>query len=106
MTPLGLTKYRLAKDIGVPPQRIGDIVPGKRAIAANTDLRLCRYFGPSGGSGLLPELRGPRDTGQVVTRRLSRPPATAPAAAPVNSGDHRLGNAVDQGAWPQATIHR
>jgi addiction module HigA family antidote len=49
LKPLGLTKYRLAKDIGVPPQRIGDIVAGKRAVAADTDLRLCRYFGLSDG---------------------------------------------------------
>lgn len=49
LKPLGLTKYRLAKDIGVPPQRIGDIVSGKRAITADTDLRLCRYFGLSDG---------------------------------------------------------
>ena len=49
LRPLGLTKYRLAKDIGVPPQRIGDIVAGKRAITADTDLRLCRYFGLSDG---------------------------------------------------------
>ena len=47
--PLGLTKYRLAKDVGVPPQRIGDIVAGKRAVTADTDLRLCRYFGLSDG---------------------------------------------------------
>ncbi len=49
LKPLGLTKYRLAKDIGVPPQRIGEIVAGKRAITADTDLRLCRYFGLSDG---------------------------------------------------------
>ena len=49
LRPLGLTKYRLAKDIGVPPQRIGDIVAGKRAVTADTDLRLCRYFGLSDG---------------------------------------------------------
>lgn len=49
LKPLGLTKYRLAKDIGVPAQRIGDIVMGKRAITADTDLRLCRYFGLSDG---------------------------------------------------------
>ena len=49
LKPLRLTKYRLAKDIGVPPQRIGDIVMGKRAITADTDLRLCRYFGLSDG---------------------------------------------------------
>ncbi len=47
--PYGLTKYRLAKENGVPPQRIGDIVAGKRAITADTDLRLCRYFGLSDG---------------------------------------------------------
>ncbi len=49
LKPLGLTKYRLAKEIGVPPQRIGEIVSGKRAITADTDLRLCRYFGLSDG---------------------------------------------------------
>ena len=47
LKPLGLTKYRLAKDIGVPPQRIGEIVAGRRAITADTDLRLCKYFGLS-----------------------------------------------------------
>ena len=49
LKPLGLTKYRLAKDIGVPPQRIGEIVAGRRAVTADTDLRLCRYFGLSDG---------------------------------------------------------
>ena len=49
LKPLGLAKYRLAKDIGVPAQRIGDIVAGKRSITADTDLRLCRYFGLSDG---------------------------------------------------------
>jgi addiction module HigA family antidote len=47
LEPLGMTKYRLAKSIGVPAQRIGDIVAGKRAITADTDLRLCRFFGLS-----------------------------------------------------------
>ncbi len=49
LKPLGLSKYRLAKDIGVPAQRIGDIVAGQRAVTADTDLRLCRYFGMSDG---------------------------------------------------------
>ena len=49
LKPLGLTKYRLAKEIGVPAQRIGDIVAGKRTVTADTDLRLCRYFGLSDG---------------------------------------------------------
>jgi addiction module HigA family antidote len=37
--PMGLTQYRLAKEISVPAQRIGEIVAGKRAITADTDLR-------------------------------------------------------------------
>jgi antitoxin HigA-1 len=49
LIPLGLSKYRLAKDIGVPAQRIGDIVAGKRSVTADTDLRLCRYFGLNDG---------------------------------------------------------
>lgn len=49
LKPLGLSKYRLAKSIGVPAQRIGDIVAGKRGITADTDLRLCRFFGLSEG---------------------------------------------------------
>jgi addiction module HigA family antidote len=49
LKPLGLAKYRLAKDIGVPPQRIGDIIMGKCAITTDTDLRLCKYFGLSDG---------------------------------------------------------
>lgn len=49
LKPLGLTKYCLAKDIGVPAQRIGAIVTGRRAITAETDLRLCRCFGLSDG---------------------------------------------------------
>lgn len=49
LKPLGLAKYRLAKDIGVPAQRIGEIVAGRRSITADTDLRLCRYFGLSDG---------------------------------------------------------
>ena len=49
LIPLGLTQYRLAKEIAVPAQRIGEIVMGKRAITADTDLRLCRFFGLSNG---------------------------------------------------------
>ena len=47
--PMGITKYRLAVDIGVPPTRISEIVAGRRAISADTDLRLCRYLGLSNG---------------------------------------------------------
>jgi addiction module HigA family antidote len=47
MKPLGLSQYRVAKDIGVSPLRISQIVHGKRAITADTALRLARYFGTS-----------------------------------------------------------
>lgn len=47
MKPLSLTQYRLAKDISVPPRRINEIFHEKRAITADTALRLGRYFGNS-----------------------------------------------------------
>lgn len=49
LVPMGITQYRLAKAIGVPAQRISEIVAGKRAVTADTDLRLCRFFGLSNG---------------------------------------------------------
>ncbi len=49
LKPMGLSKYRLAKEIAVPAPRIGEIVAGNRAITADTDLRLCRFFGLSDG---------------------------------------------------------
>lgn len=49
LVPMKLSQYRLAKEIDVPPQRIGEIVAGKRSITADTDLRLCRFFGLSNG---------------------------------------------------------
>jgi addiction module HigA family antidote len=45
LEPLGISQYRLATDISVPPRRINEIVHGKRAITADTALRLGRYFG-------------------------------------------------------------
>jgi antitoxin HigA-1 len=45
LEPLGLSQYRLAHDISVPPRRINEIVHGKRGITADTALRLARYFG-------------------------------------------------------------
>ena len=47
LKPMGISQYQLAKDIGVPPRRINEIVHGKRAITPNTALRLSRYFGLS-----------------------------------------------------------
>ena len=47
LNPLGISQYRLAKDVSVPPRRINEIVHGLRAISADTALRLARYFGTS-----------------------------------------------------------
>ena len=47
MKPLGLSRYRVAKDIGVPTLRISQIVRGQRSVTADTALRLARYFGTS-----------------------------------------------------------
>lgn len=47
MKPLGLSQYRLAQDLGVPALRISQIVHGKRAVTADTALRLARYFDTS-----------------------------------------------------------
>lgn len=49
LTPMALSQTGLARAVGVPPRRINEIVLGKRAITADTDLRLARYFGMSDG---------------------------------------------------------
>jgi addiction module HigA family antidote len=49
LRPLGVSQYRLAMAIAVPESRINAIVKGRRAITADTDLRLCRFFGLSEG---------------------------------------------------------
>ena len=49
LEPMGISAYRLAKDIGVPQMRISEIVAGKRAITVDTGLRLSRYFGLNDG---------------------------------------------------------
>ncbi len=49
LQPMGITQYRLAKEIGVSQRRIGEIVAGKRAITVDTGLRLSRFFGMNDG---------------------------------------------------------
>jgi addiction module HigA family antidote len=49
LKPLELSQYALARALHVPPRRINEIVHGKRAVTADTDLRLCRFFGLSDG---------------------------------------------------------
>lgn len=45
LKPMGISQYKLAKEISVPTQRNSEIVSGKRSIKADTDLRFCRFFG-------------------------------------------------------------
>lgn len=49
LKPMGITQYRLAKEIGVPQRRIGEIIAGKRAVTVDTGLRLSKFFGMSEG---------------------------------------------------------
>lgn len=49
LEPLAITPYRLAKSIGVPQQRLGEILAGRRSVTADTGLRLSRFFGMSDG---------------------------------------------------------
>ncbi len=49
LEPMGITQYRLAKEIGVSQRRIGEIITGKRSITVDTGLRLSRFFGMSEG---------------------------------------------------------
>ena len=67
LIPMGITQYRLAKEIDVPAQRISEIVAGRRAITADTDLRLCRFFGLSSGYWLRAQVA--HDT-EVAEREL------------------------------------
>lgn len=69
LKPMGLSQYRLAKEIGVPAQRIGQIVLGRRAVTADTDLRLCRFFGLTDGYWL----RAQEAYDLEVTRRKLAP---------------------------------
>ncbi len=68
LKPMGLSQYRLAKEIDVPPQRISEIIANKRAITADTDLRLCRFFGLSNGYWL--RAQAAHDT-EVAERELA-----------------------------------
>lgn len=73
LEPMGLTKYRLAKEIGVPAQRIGEIVAGRRSVTADTDLRLCRFFGLSDGYWLRAQAAHDLEVaGRVLAKELQK----------------------------------
>jgi addiction module HigA family antidote len=67
LKPMGISQYRLAKEVGVPATRISEIVAGRRTITADTDLRLCRFFGLSEGYWL--RAQGAHDTEVALERR-------------------------------------
>ncbi|MGC4121547.1 MAG: HigA family addiction module antitoxin [Myxococcales bacterium] len=66
LVPMEISQYLLAKEIGVPAQRISEIVAGKRAITADTDLRLCRFFGLSSGYWLRAQAAHDTEVAQEV----------------------------------------
>ena len=75
MKPLGLSQYRLAKDIGVTPIRISQIIHGQRAITVDTALRLARYFGTSAAVWLRLQVRydleiGEKELGERISREV------------------------------------
>jgi addiction module HigA family antidote len=73
LKPMGISQYRLAKEIDVPAQRIGEIVAGRRSITADTDLRLCRYFGLSNGYWLRAQAAYDTEVAQVaLAKTLAR----------------------------------
>ena len=67
LMPMCISQYRLAKEIDVPAQRISEIVAGRRSITADTDLRLCRFFGLTSGYWLRAQVA--HDT-EVAERKL------------------------------------
>ncbi len=69
LKPMGLSQYRLAKEVGVPAQRISEIVAGKRTITADTDLRLCKFFSLSNGYWL--RAQAAHDT-EVAERQMGK----------------------------------
>lgn len=73
MKPLGLSQYRVAKDIGVPPLRINQIVHGKRSITVDTAMRVARYFGTSAAVWLRLQARYDLEVAEVgMAKRIKR----------------------------------
>lgn len=73
LEPMGITQYRLSKDLSVPPRRINEIVHGKRAITADTALRLARFFGTTDRFWLNLQARYDLETGKdALGTRLVR----------------------------------
>jgi len=86
MKPLGLSHYRVAKDIGVPTLRISQIVRGQRSITADTALRLARYFGTSAAVWLRLQARYDLEVAEAkIARRITREVKVLQIAQPAGS---------------------
>jgi antitoxin HigA-1 len=73
LKPMGITRYRLAKSIGVPQRRIDEICAGKRAITADTALRLARFFGTDAQSWMNLQTEYDLDVaGIAIAERIER----------------------------------
>ncbi len=92
LKPMGISQYRLAKDISVPPRRINEIVHGKRGVSADTALRLERFFGLSEGFWL--RLQAHYDLEVEKDRLENRLEKEVRVYSPVSSAppDSRLGS--------------
>jgi antitoxin HigA-1 len=80
LEPMGITAYRLARDIGVPPNRVTGILNGKRAMTADTALRLSHYFGTSAGFWMNLQARHDLELAAIrLGRRLQKKVKIKPA---------------------------
>jgi addiction module HigA family antidote len=70
LKPLAVSQYRLAKDIGVPPRRINEIILGKRGVTADTALRLAHYLGTSPAVWMNLQARYELDRKSLVLSKL------------------------------------
>lgn len=70
LKPMEISQYRLAKEINVPAQRISEIASGKRSITADTDLRLCRFFGLSNGYWLRAQAAHDTEVAERILRSV------------------------------------
>ncbi len=108
LTPMGITRYRLAKEIDVPAQRISEIVAGRRAITADTDLRLCRFFGLSSGYWLRAQVAHDTEVAErelePVLRKIR--PWTSTAARQENAAVAAARAAADRGRCTRGTNSR
>ncbi len=95
LRPLGISQNRLARSIGVPPRRINEIVPGKRCITVDTDLRLARFFGMSEGFWMgLQSDYDLMDTRRRLADRLEREVRPLSSAAAGGPPDRSIGQGM------------